>query len=63
MTEEELNEVLDDMYRMFANLPSPEHEPKQFAAKVKLYKHLKKPVVVEETPKLEEGTYFSIFKS
>jgi hypothetical protein len=56
MTDTELETTIDSMFTMFNVLPSPEHEPRQFAAKVKLYKHLKKPVVVEETPKLEEET-------
>ena len=52
MTEAELETVLDEMYAMLGILPSPEQEPKQFASKVKLYKHLKG--LQAPAPKAEE---------
>jgi hypothetical protein len=41
MTEQEIENVLNEMYSYFGNLPSPEHEPKRFAYYVKLFKYLK----------------------
>jgi hypothetical protein len=41
MTEQELENVLDEMYARFGELPSPEHEPKRFKYYVKLYKFYK----------------------
>lgn len=42
MTDEDLDIILDKMYEQFGTLPNPEHEPKQFAYFVKLFKHLEK---------------------
>lgn len=42
MTEEELNKVLDEMFEIWETLPSPVHEPKRFAAAVKMFKYFMK---------------------
>lgn len=41
MSEQELQETVEDFYKMFPNAPNPEQEPRRFAAYVKMYKHLK----------------------
>jgi hypothetical protein len=41
MTNEELDKMLNEMYNIFSNLPSPEREPRRFRYYVKLYKHIK----------------------
>jgi len=41
MSEEELEKTIDEMETMLGMLPNPEHEPKRFAAYVKLFKYLK----------------------
>ena len=39
MTDEELMRVLEDMERIFGELPSPVHEPIRFAYYVRMYRH------------------------
>ncbi len=39
MTDQELQETLNKMERLFSDLPNPLHEPVRFAFYVKLYKY------------------------
>ena len=41
MTDEEVLNKYEEMQKMFDNLPNPIHEPKRFAAYVKMYKYFK----------------------
>lgn len=41
MTDEELQQTVEDFYKMFPDAPNFEQEPRRFAAYVKMYKHLK----------------------
>jgi hypothetical protein len=47
LTDAELNDAIDEMYRMFETIPNPEQEPKRFAAYVKLCRHLRPAKVAE----------------
>lgn len=42
MTDEELEQTLDEMLEHFGSLPSPVHEPKRFAMAVKMFKYYRK---------------------
>lgn len=41
MSEEELEQTVNEMIEMFGELPNPEQEPKRFAYYVKLFKYYK----------------------
>lgn len=41
MTDAEIQTAIAEMIEMFGELPSPEHEPIQFANMVKLYRYYK----------------------
>ena len=41
MTDEQLEQVINEMILMFGELPNPEHEPIRFASFVKMYKYYK----------------------
>lgn len=41
MTDEEAEKIVEDMQRIFPNLPDPVHEPIRAAYYIKLYKHMK----------------------
>lgn len=38
---EEVKKHIEEMHKMFGDLPDPKHEPKRFAYYVKLYKFFK----------------------
>lgn len=42
MTEDELQQTVEDFYKMFPDAPNPEQEPIRFTAYVRMYKHLKR---------------------
>lgn len=39
MSDEEVYKLYEDMLRVYGTLPDIDHEPIQFAHKVKMYKH------------------------
>lgn len=41
MTDEQVEKILDEMRKMFGELPNPIHEPRRFANYVRLFEYYK----------------------